>query len=147
MFANKEHRAMGNCGSDSRSSKGRRCLPVVGTLEDRSLLSVAGAAIAPAAASLHGPILNHTPIAAEVHRLAKPVAQGERAGIVGARPLGTIRYPGGSVTINRHGVHVKYPGGSVHVNRHGTIVTFPGGSVVAGFGGVVVRFPGGSVIV
>jgi len=136
---------MSNRELDSTRSKARRCVPVVGALEDRSLLS--GAALAPGAAGLHGPILNHSPLAAEVRHLTNPIPQGERAAIVGARPLRTIRYPGGSVTVNRHGVHVKYPGGSVHVNRHGTIVTFPGGFVVAGFGGVVVRFPGGSVII
>jgi hypothetical protein len=141
MFAKKEHRARAHGESDTKRSKGRRCVPGVVTLEDRSLLSTAGAL------SLQFPILNHSPHAAEVHRMTNPTAHGQRAGIVAARSFRTIHFPGGSVTVNRHGTHVIFPGGSVHAGRHGTIVTFPGGYVVAGFGGVVVRFPGGSIIV
>jgi len=111
------------------------------------LLSVAGAAIAPAAVSLHGPVLNHSPQAAEVHPVTNQVARGQRAEIMAARRGRSIHFPGGSVTINRKGTHVIFPGGSVRAGRFGAIVHFPGGFVVAGFGRTVVRFPGGSIIV
>jgi hypothetical protein len=147
MFTKKEHLAAAHRRSDTNKSNRRRCLPGVVTLEERGLLSAAGAALAPAAVSLHAPILNQSPLAAEVHPVTNRVARGERAEVVAARGFRTIHYPGGSVTINRTGTHVIFPGGSVHVNRHGTIVTFPGGFVVAGFGVVVVSFPGGSITV
>jgi hypothetical protein len=124
--------------TEQKRSNRRRCVPIVGRLEDRGLLSAVGAELAHVAAvSLHSPHL------AEVHSIANPIAQRE----VKAHPSWTIHFPGGSVSISPGHTHVKFPGGSVHASRHGAIVTFPGGYVVAGFGHTVVRFPGGSITV
>ena len=88
----------------------RRCLPRLVALEDRKLLSGVGSELAHAASSVHGPVLNNGTHAAEIRVVTNPVIRGQRAAIVAAR---TIRFPGGSVTINRHGTHVIFPGGSV----------------------------------
>jgi hypothetical protein len=138
MFAKKDDVAAVRLGPDMARKPRRRCVPRVAPLEDRSLLSTAGAPLAPVVVSPHSLVLNHG-------------AQGEHAASVArtieAEHLRTIHFPGGHVAVNHRGTHVRFPGGSVNVNRFGTSVFFPGGFVITRFGHTVVSWPGGSITI
>jgi hypothetical protein len=150
MFVKKDSVPSGRPALDTAKRKRRPCVPEVARLEDRALLS--GAHHAPVAVNVTNPTVHIAPpvshalsVNAQVVRATSPslLATAHQKAEVHAESY--VRYPGGAVKVNRHGVKVHFPGGSVKVNRHSTSVTFPGGFVVVGYGGTFVHWPGGSI--
>jgi hypothetical protein len=145
MFAKNDDVAAVRPGSDTTRSSRRRCVPHVAPLEDRSLLSTAGAHLAPFVVSPHGPMV------ADVHSGTTQLARAEHAASVArtieAEHFRPVHFPGGFVAVNRRGTHVRFPGGSVNTNRFGTSVFFPGGFVITRFGHTIVSWPGGSITI
>jgi hypothetical protein len=144
MFAKQEHPGTVCRGSDTIRRNRRRCVPGVVALEDRGLLSGAGAELTHAAVSVHVPLPHPILHAAQVHAVPHALAHAEHAAIAAARAV-RVHFPGGGVVVTPHGTRVVFPGGSVHAGRFGAAVHFPGGFVVSSFGRTVVRFPGGLI--
>jgi hypothetical protein len=118
----------------------RRCVPILGQLEVRGLLSAVAAPV------IHAPTANLGPHVAEIAAADAQLARHEALiATRDAHAATAVHFPGGSVHVNRHGTHVTFPGGSVRAGRLGVIVEFPGGYVISRLGHTIVKFPGGFI--